>query len=67
MPGHWCEALSSINNELEYLEDSEEKVLTNNIAILEEGKLNILQAQRKNYMTKYMLIIIATPFAQKYF
>ena len=45
-------ALSRINNEPEYFEDSEEKVLNDNIAILEEAKLNILlykpKQSRKN-------------------
>ena len=61
-------ALSRINNEPEYFEDSEEKVLKNNIAILEEAKLNVLLYKpRKNNMTKYMLILIATPLASRYF
>ena len=61
-------ALSRINNEPEYFEDSEEKVLKDNIAILEEAKLNVLLYKpRKNNMTIYMLILIATPLASRYF
>ena len=40
-------SLSYVNNEPEYAEDSQDTVLKSNIAILEEAKLNILQAQQK--------------------
>ena len=40
-------SLSYVKNEPEYAEDSQDTVLKSNIAILEEAKLNILQAQKK--------------------
>ena len=39
--------MSYVKNEPEYAEDSQDTVLKSNIAILEEAKLNILQAQKK--------------------
>ena len=39
--------VKALSNEPQYVEDSQEKVLKSNIAILEEAKLNILQAQQK--------------------
>ena len=39
--------VKALSNELQYVEDSQEKVLKSNIAILEEATLNVLQAQQK--------------------
>ena len=60
-------ALSRINNEPEYLEDSEEIVLKYNVANLTEAKLNTLQAQKKQKEQYDILILIATPLSPRYF